>query len=164
MAESLLAIDPGEVTGWSLWALDPEFPLSRLEYGLVKGGAEGWFFWQEHHLGTLRPDVIVFERFNPNLGYGKSKDYSALVIEGGLRVACRALALEVTMHGTDMKALCRDEVLKQSGLWVTREQARNDPAIMHEDARDVNDSQIHALAWAKASGHEPTIRAFWPDL
>lgn len=163
MTDSLLSVDPGQVTGWSLWALDDEHPLQRLEYGLVKGGVEGWLTWQERRLGELRPDVIVFENFNPNLGYGGAKDFEALEIKGAFRAGCRALGLEVTFQETDMKALCKDDDLRRLGLWILPSEAKVDPAIMHEDARDVHDSFIHALAWAKASGHEPTVALYWPE-
>lgn len=164
MTESLLAIDPGQVTGWSLWALDADSPLQRLDYGLVKGGSDGWLEWQERHLGGLRPDVIVFEKFNPSLGYGASKDYEAMIVEGEFKAACRALGLEITFHDTAMKALCSDGDLRRLGYWIMPKDAKVDPAIMHEDARDVHDSFIHALAWAKASDHEPTVEAYWPEM
>ena len=159
MSELLLAIDPGEVTGWSTWQLEDDAPLTRLDYGLVKGGALGWRSWMSAKM-RMRPGLIVCERFNPNDGRaGKANYVDHLRIEGGLLVAADALGLpDPIWHHNDMKALCSDATLKSHGLWLTG----RDERIGWQDARDVNDSQRHALAWAKAAGHEPTLLRYWP--
>jgi hypothetical protein len=164
VAETIWFCDPGGTTGWSLWAFPDTSPAMRLEYGAVKSGVEGFLTWSERTLGVLRPDAIVFERFNPDLGYGKSKDYEALEIQGVVRAVARALGIDLIFQDTDMKAMCSDADLKRLGFYIEPAQARVDPAIMHVDARDVNDSQIHAMAFAKATDHAPTIEAFWPPI
>lgn len=164
MADALLAIDPGESTGWSLWAVPDDAPMMRLEYGLVHGGRAGFQAWSREHLAALRLDIIVCERFNPHLGYGgAAKDYTPLYIEGQLDIISEALAIEVIWQDTSMKDLCRDAVLKREGLYIQPAQAKVDEAILWQDARDVNDSMRHALAWAKAIDHDPTVRAYWPE-
>lgn len=163
MTRTLLAIDPGETTGWSLWALEPDAPLMRLEYGAVLRGVDGFLDWAERQLIALSPSTIIFELFNPHLGYGDAKNYEALEIQGCMRAVARALALQVAWHTTAMKALCRDDVLKRAGLYIEPAQAKVDEAILWKDARDVNDSQRHALAWAKAHDHQPSIRLYWPN-
>lgn len=156
---TLLALDPGGVTGWSTWVFDDEHPIQRLEFGLIRGGVAGARIWFEDHLGTLRPDVLVCERFNPKLGTGGTdKDYEAMWIQGGLYMIAPALGLTVTWHDVGMKAMCRDETLKEFGLWI------NGPEIDHEDGRDVNDSQLHALGWAKAHNHSPSVEFYWPPM
>lgn len=157
MDETLLSIDPGQATGWSLWTFADDHALQRLDYGVIPEGLDGFLRWAEARIGALRPSVTVFELFRPNLGYNAhSKDYEAMLIEGALKATARALALEVVYQGNDMKALCSDADLKRLGLWVENSE------VEWTDARDVNDSQRHALAWAKANGHEATIDAFWP--
>jgi hypothetical protein len=158
MTDSLLALDPGKVTGWSLWTLDDDFPMTRLEYGLAKGGIDGFISFMELRLGIWRPDIIVCEHFDLD-GRTRYPDLTPRDCEGALRAMVSALGLEVVWQNTDMKALCRDQTLKDHGLWLTG----SDPAIRHDDARDVNDSQVHALAYAKASGHEPTVALYWPE-
>ena len=164
MNETIWTCDPGGTTGWSLWELPEDAPIMRLDYGAIKGGPLGFMFWMERNLALLRPSVIIFERFNPDLGYGKSKDFDALIIQGLVMGAASALGIDLMYHETAMKALCSDADLKRLGYWITPAEARVDPAILHEDARDVNDSQIHALAHAKSIDHEPTLAAFWPPI
>jgi hypothetical protein len=158
VTDTLLTFDPGKTTGWSLWCFDEDHPLQRLEYGLIKGGVHGFADWIEQHLGVMRPDVLICEKWDRD-GRQFGRAEFSLPIEGLLIGACRALGLEITWQGTDMKALCKDSVLRASGLWLYGK----DPEIDWEDARDVNDAQIHALAWAKAHGHEPTTSLFWPE-
>lgn len=163
MTESVLVFDPGEVTGWSLWTLDSEYPMYRLEYGLIKGGLDGFVSWLELRLGRLRPDILICERFNTKDGRVARADLTPLYLEGALYAISSALGLEVVWQGTDMKALCSDDTLRANGLYFLPSEAKGDPAIMHVDARDVNDSQRHALAYAKSTDHEPTIALYWPD-
>lgn len=162
--ELVLGVDPGDTTGWSLWEIAADAPAMRLSYGAVKAGVDGWIYWARRNLELMRPSVIIFERFNPDLGYGTAKDYQALEVQGSVKTLAAGLGIDLIMHDTSMKALCSDADLKRLGFWITPAQARVDEAILHEDARDVNDSQIHVLAHAKAVDHEPTVRAFWPPI
>lgn len=162
--ELVLAMDPGGVTGWSLWQYPHASPAMRLNYGLIKNGLDGFLYWSERNLGVIQPSLIIFERFNPDLGYGKSKDYQALEIQGAIKAMARALGIDLMLHDNSMKALCRDDDLERLNFWISPEQAKVDPAILHVDGRDVNDSQIHALAHAKAVDHEPTVTEFWPPI
>lgn len=164
MTDILLALDPGESTGWSSWLIDDDAPLQRIDYGLIKGGLKGFVMWMSTTLGN-RPDLIVCEEFNPHLGYGggSAKNYEPLYIEGALYAMTDALQLEVVWQGADMKPLCSDEKLREQGLYISNAEARENPAISWMDARDVNDSQRHALAWAKLTEHEPTISSLWPE-
>lgn len=157
----MLVIDPGAVTGWSLWAVPEDLPLQRLEYGLVKGGRKGFMAWSRSNLGIIRPDILVCEMWRPRDG---AADITPVYIEGQLEAVADALAMEITWQGTDMKAMCSDDTLREQGLYIMPAEARVDPAIMHIDARDVNDTARHALAWAKAHGHEATIATCWPEM
>lgn len=155
MTETILAFDPGGVTGWSLWLMTDSTPMHRIDYGLVRGGIDGMLDFFEQKLGGLHPSLVICERFNPDLG-DANKEYDALEITGALRGACRALGIELVFQDIGMKAQCKDSVLKRLGLWI------DGPEVEHEDGRDVNDSQIHALAWAKVNDHVPTVEWAWP--
>lgn len=163
MSESILVIDPGEVTGWSLWALDREYPVQRLEYGMIHGGLDGFITFMEVRLGRMRPDLIICEKWNTNDGR-RGDPSNPLRIEGALQAMCSALGLELLWQMNDMKSLCTDATLIEHGLYITPKEAKVDPTILHVDARDVNDTAIHMLAYAKASGHDATIALFWPDV
>lgn len=157
--ECILVFDPGEVTGWSLWNFASEYPLQRLEFGVIPGGVDGFLDWLEEHLGILAVSIVICEWFNPALGTGGGfKNYEAMEIQGALRGACRALAIDLVKQQVDMKAECTDDALKRAGLWIENAE------VEWEDARDVNDTQRHALAFAKSQDHEPTIRAIWPPM
>lgn len=162
MTDSILAIDPGESTGWSLWALDDDRPIQRLDYGLIHDGGTGYMPWAERHLGTLRPDLVIYEKFIPD-GRITVADLVGLPVEGMIEMGCRALGIECIWQPNGMKAQVRDDVLRENGLYITNEEARTNPAINWKDARDVNDTQIHALGWAKFN-HEPTLAAYWPEM
>jgi len=162
MTETVLAIDPGKVSGWSLWLFEQDRPLQRIEYGLVHGGLPGWTTWMEVRLWGLRPDVVVCEKFELD-GRTVSPDLTPLLIEGGLFVAMSALGMQPPVfQTTDYKAQVSDVILKRLGLFIERAQARTDPAILHTDGDDVNDSQRHALAWAQSIEHIPTVAMMKP--
>lgn len=155
MTDVILVFDPGEATGWSLWLLDDDAPMQRVEFGVIPGGVDGFLDWIETRLGSLRPTIIC-ERYDPLRG-GRFKNYTAMYIEGALRAVCRALALEIIWQDPDMKTLCSDECLKTNGLWIENDE------VEWEDARDANDTQRHALGWGKTIDHEPTVEFYWPE-
>ena len=65
-----------------------------------------------------------------------------------------ALGLKPTWQDRTQKALCKDEVLREHGLWLTGKQCN------HTDARDIMDAQIHSLAYLKKF-HRPTLEKYW---
>jgi hypothetical protein len=136
----LLSIDPGKVTGWSLWTWSKTQPLERVKYGVIPGGVYGFIEWWRRI--EPEPDEIVFERFFLGDDFVNDRTMQASLIEGALlaRVDKRAVP---------------DRVLKVHGLWLTGTE------VDWEDGRDVNDTQIHALAWAKRQEHEPTLRRYF---
>jgi hypothetical protein len=154
--ETHLYVDPGMTTGLSLWSYREDAPIQRLDYWAVPLGMIGMETWMSSKLGRLRPDLTVCERFDRN-EIVPGVVLEPLPIEGLLYGACMALGLELEMQERVVKAMCSDETLKRSGLWLTGDD------VGHIDARDVNDTQRHALGRAKAHGHIPTIEAYWPD-
>jgi len=164
MTETILGIDPGESTGWSLWLLDNDAPIQRVDYGLIHGGVDGFITFMEVRLGSMRPSVTICEKFNEKDGRVAVADLTPLPIEGAIRAIASALALELIFQPTAMKSMCSDEKLKELGFYITNAEARENPKIRWQDARDVNDSEIHVLAWAKSIDHTPTVEAYWPDV
>ena len=163
MSELILGLDPGQSTGWSLWELPPDLPVQRLEYGLIHGGLEGAAEWMENRLGLFRPTTIVCEKFNQNDGRVARADLTPLPIEGLVYGASRALGIDLVYQPTSAKDQVHDSLLREHGLYVENAEARTNPDILWQDARDVNDSEIHVLAWVKLMEHEPTIDLYWPD-
>lgn len=161
MDELLLVLDPGQVTGWSVWVLPTDEPIYRVDYGLIKGGLAGFVDWLIDHHGYLTETIVVCEKF---VAERNAEDLTPLMIEGALVGAQRTLAApEVVWQLRSRKRNLgvgrrRDDLLKEHGLWLRGD----DPAIAHEDARDVNDTALHALIFAKDYEHSPTLRAYWP--
>lgn len=159
MTETLLSIDPGEATGWSIWLVDEDRPIQRIEYGVTPNGVEGFLDYWESRLRTLRPDIIVFEEFILD-GRTKFPPLVARDIQGALVANLRLAGLPgLDLQRNSDKALCPDAVLAEHGLWLLPSE------VDWEDARDINDSQIHAIVWAAfKNDHGPTQAAFFPDL
>lgn len=161
MDELVLVLDPGKVTGWSVWVLPTDEPIYRVDYGLIKGGLAGFIDWLIEHHRYVSECIVVCEKFVPERG---GEDLLPLQIEGALACTQRTLAAaEVVWQLRSRKRNLgvrsrRDHLLRAHGLWLRGD----DPAIDHEDARDVNDTALHALIFAKDYEHQPTLRAYWP--
>lgn len=155
--ETLLAFDLGEANGWSYWTLSSTTPITRLDYGLVPGGLNGLLDWLEVHLSPLNPSYVVCEKFETD---GRPGSIVGVPGEGAVAALARVqLGIEVDWQTNVYKRQVSDDDLRAAGLWLT---AKAD-GIPWKDADDVNDSQRHALAWAKTRDHQPTIAAYWPD-
>lgn len=163
--ETILVIDPGLATGWSTWWSDEGYVARRLEYGLIHDGAEGWpgsDIWALLHGAGGRIDRVVCEKFDLD-GRTARPDLTPKLLEGIIIAWCWEDRVPLTFQPKSHKALVgrepktRDDRLKQHGLWLTGSD------VGHTDGRDVNDSQLHALAYYFDKGHRPTIRRFWSD-
>lgn len=158
MEKHVLGLDPGKVTGWSRWEMAPERPLRRLEYGLIRDGVDGMTDWLMQHHRWVRESVLVVEGFT--IESTKVEYRIPLRIEGAIIASCMFLGAPPPLfQPRTTKRAVADADLKAHGLWLHG----SDPWIQWEDARDVNDSQIHVLAYAKHADHQPTVRQFWPD-
>lgn len=139
---TLLALDPGGTTGYSLWWYDAITPLRPIEHGQTPDGVEGFIHWwntQDTHLW----DEIVSERFVLD-GRTARPDTTPLKIEGVLMVE----RPDVIFQPNGFKAAVPDAVLKRLGFWWKGQQ-------------HARDSARHALAYLKARGHRPTMRAYF---
>lgn len=158
MDSHVIAFDPGKVTGWSRWEYLPDQPMQRLDYGLIGDGLDGVIDWCLRNERYLSESTLVCEGYIPESLATEWR--TPIRIEGALTAlaACHAVPPPI-FQARATKRSVTDAVLKREGLWLLG----SDPKIGWEDARDVNDSQLHALAWAKHEGHLPTIRRFWPE-
>ena len=153
----LLSIDPGLATGISLWRVPSNEPLERVDYWLVKDGLRGFMSWvYDHFLDGF--SFVVLEEFIQD-GRTPRVDTNALEIQGYLKGTSQFLWPEnqkLYLHRNSRKTTVGDKLLKQHGFWLTGRD------VAWTDGRDVNDSQLHALAWAK-DNHAPSREYFWPN-
>lgn len=161
--ETILAIDPGLATGWSTWWSDEGYVARRLEYGLLHAGAYGLLMSPIQLLiAGSSVQRVVCEQFDLD-GRTARPDLTPKLIEGVITAWCWQAGVPLTFQPKSHKALVgrepktRDDRLKQHGLWVKGSD------VGHTDGRDINDSQLHALAYYFDKGHRPTIRKFWSE-
>jgi hypothetical protein len=151
----VLVFDPGVATGWSLWRLADDEPIERLDYGLIPEGLDGFLEYPDA-MRWDRVDLVISERFRLG-GDTPYPEIEPLRVEGAIASWAKAGGVEVVWQYRTEKAQVPDRILKEAGLWIENDE------VEWEDARDVNDSQIHALAYAKTRSHRPTLEAYWPD-
>jgi hypothetical protein len=174
--ELILGIDPGDVTGWSWWQVEAHRPASRLTYGLIQGGIEGFItacrdldesiiYPGEHSFQLMlrNTTTVVFEQFKLN-GDAINPQTEALEIQGAMKMKLRDMGNppELVIQSRDKKRNVRDSILKGAGLYLNKREIERDMGIEWTDARDINDSQIHVLGYLKDRGHVPTMREYWP--
>ena len=159
---TLLAIDPGQATGWSLWFPNVTRPFELVTWGVVTGGASG-FIHSDQMVSLIREaDIVVCEKFILD---GRASDSPVDIVPKDIEGMVRALCLhargdrpvEPRYQDKALKATVPDAVVKRAGYWVENSQ------VDHEDARDVNDSIIHALIYAREIEHEPTLQRLYPE-
>lgn len=152
----LVSIDPGVATGVCLGTFNEHQPFERIEFWLIKNGLDGFLDWYRHKA----PEEAYFARWVSERFVLRDNDFIAntepLRIEG----AMAALSLNPIYQLRTDKALVKDQVLKDRKLWVTGSMCG------HTDGRDVNDAQVHALAYLKKLRHRPTLIHYWggPDV
>lgn len=147
----LYTIDPGVATGIALGWYEETHAYDRTNVWIIKDGLSGFLDWFEDDQPVNPFNALwVSERF-----VLRDNDFVAntepLKIEGALET----LRLRPTYQLRTDKALCKDEVLKEHGLWVTGKM------VGHSDGRDANDATIHALAYLKKQRHLPTLKKYW---
>lgn len=148
----ILSFDPGKQTGITLGEYSDTEPYRRLDYWQVGGGLAGFLAWQSEHAEITGTSETVSEKFT--LRNNKFvADTTPLLIEG----AMITLGMDCIWQQPALKATVPDKILKDNGLWLTGKM------VGHKDARDANDSCIHALAYLRRKHHAPTLKAFWGD-
>lgn len=139
---TLLSLDPGGSTGWSVWTYDAVTPLRLVEYGTITGGLRGFLDWFNSPAGDL--DEIVAEDFILD-GRTARPDTTPLEILGALEALVWASGPPLIRQRNFMKNHAPDDLLKRLGLWW--------PGKGHD-----RDSARHALALLKTRKHAPTLR------
>jgi len=158
MTKRLVAIDPGKATGVSVWRVPGDEPIERIDYKLIQGGADGFIEWMLFEPEDA--DIFVVEQFIQD-GRTPRVDPNALQIEGFLKgyelvqKDKEHPIWEFHWQRNAAKGIVGDKVLKQHGYWLTGKQ------VGWTDGRDVNDSQLHALYWAKLN-HRPSLEYYFP--
>ena len=140
---SLLALDPGGTTGWSLWRFTEAMPIEHVAHGQVSGGVDGFVQWW-HRQDEQDIDEVVSESFVLD-GRTASPDITPLRIEGALAVLWPGVIYQRNVY----KGHVPDAKIKELGLWWAGE-----PHAV--------DSMRHALALMKVRRHLPTLMWAWP--
>lgn len=140
---TLLALDPGKTTGWSIWKYDHETPATCTMYGQVEGGVEGYY----EMFYKFAADIIVAESFVLD-GRTPNPDITPLRIEGVLYAQSRQFGIPVEMQRNNFKKHVSDELLKKHALWW-------------KGKPHASDSARHALAWFKTHKHTPTLKEYF---
>lgn len=145
----LLAFDPGETTGWSLWFYDPVTPLQLLEHGQIGGGLRGVGLFAKRWLEESEwPDEIVTELFIDDKRTERP-NVTPLRVEGALDARFGVEGIPIAGQRNTAKANAPDDLLKAHQLWFVGQP-------------HATDSARHAIAFLKARQHRPTVRRFWP--
>lgn len=145
---SLLALDPGGTTGWSLWEYGPDAPLTLQDFGQVPGGVYAFSQWARTLQRTTWVDQVVAESFLDD-GRTDAPDVTPLRLEGAIVALFQVEGAQVVWQRNTAKASASDEFLKRHGLWL-------------EGKPHARDSVRHAIHYAKSRQHLPTIERFWP--
>ena len=156
---TLMAIDPGMMSGYFYGEFDELTPLMRIGYKQIPGGSKGLFDFLQGRIA----DVVVCEKFTPRPNGGRQfrlDEFEPIRIEGWMEVfypnvAWQKPAAMVLRNGATQTERKRssDNVLRETGWWLTG----SDPNVNYKDANDVNAAAKHALAYIRSIGHEPTI-------
>lgn len=139
----LLALDPGESTGWSLWYYDALTHPQLIDHGTITGGVKGliaWWYTRGSAGEGMQWDEVVSESFRLD-GRTMFPNITPLRIEGALAV----LWPDVHYQPNTMKAHVTDEWIKDHGLWWKGKG--------HD-----RDSLRHAFSYLKIRRHAPTLR------
>lgn len=144
MSYTLLALDPGGTTGYSLWVYDSITPLRPLEHGQITGGVDGFIEGWRYLDANWDIDEVVSESYRLD-GRTPKPDVTPLRIEGALAV----LRPDTVYQPNTYKSIVTDERIKALGLWWPGEQ-------------HARDSLRHAWARMRHLKHMPTLLAGWP--
>lgn len=143
---TLLALDPGESTGWSMWEYGDDTPLRCLDHGTILFGLKGFIKWWGENRWHMLADEVVCESFILD-GRTVKPNVTPLQIEGALAVLWGDTAYQRNTY----KAHAPDEFLKAQGLWWKGKG--------HD-----RDSARHAFAYVKTRKHMPSLLHYWPPL
>lgn len=144
-AARLLALDPGETTGWSMWVFSDTQPLTEEDHGMIPGGLIGFINWWRMRPDYLLPTEVVAESFVLD-GRTAFPNVTPLRIEGALAALWNGL---LTLQRNVFKRHAPDELLKELGYWW-------------KGAGHDRDSARHAIAYCITRKHMPTLMKLYP--
>lgn len=144
-AQRLLALDPGETTGWSVWDYSDRQPLTYVAHGMIAGGLVGFIEWWPVIPDELLPTEVVCESFVLD-GRTAFPNVTPLRIEGALAALWHG---PVTLQRNTYKMHGPDDLLKRIGLWW-------------KGAGHDRDSARHAIAYCITRRHMPTLMWLHP--
>lgn len=163
---TLIAIDPGQMTGVFVGGYSETEPLERTAYAQIPGGLAGFSEWLSHkfEVGYIW-DTIVSEKFStrPMSRQYKLEELEPIRIEGMLawvfeqEIVWQAPAKMVLRQGSTQAERKRksDDVLRDGGLWLTGKD------VDYKDANDANAAAKHALAYMRSIKHAPTLAHYF---
>jgi hypothetical protein len=138
-AHRLLAFDPGETTGWSVWEFSDRQPLTHIAHGMQRGGVQGVIdFWRalpDEHL----PTVVVSESFVID-GRTEFPNVEPLRVEGALAALWNG---PLFLQRNTFKRHGPDELLDEHGWYW-------------DGAGHDRDSARHAIAFVLTQKHMPS--------
>lgn len=144
---TILALDPGAVTGFAIGSFSVRTPLRFIEEGVLTNETD--LHWL---LNSTNQDITVAEKFVLSSGNQFVADLSGVRLEGLIE----ALRYDVVWRLRSTKTQVPDSVLKEHNIWITGKQ------VGWTDGRDVNDAIIHALGHvAFTMHHKPTLEKYF---
>ena len=151
----VFAFDPGLATGSAWYCFTESKPAWRVGFEVMSPArVEEWVKRKMNHReeGNLAvKEHIVSEKFILRSGNQFTADLTPLKIEGKIEMLGR-----VYWRPPSDKKQVPDDLLKEKGLWVEADDSG------WEDARDINDAQVHALGYiAFDLGHRPTLKEYF---
>lgn len=144
---TMLSLDPGGTTGYSLLKVTGDSQLEIYRSGQIKGGLKGFLDFHWDVLEDEHIDLIVCESFELREGvYGV--DLSPVYIIGALEALYPKT--DIIYQAPYQKPLCDDMRLKKLGLF--------EPGKPHR-----NDAVRHAVIYLRNTKHMPTLVAGWKE-
>lgn len=141
----ILAIDPGETTGYAVFEYTETDPATLFEYGEIPGGLQVFMEWWQQQ--SIKFDVLVAEDFILRGGV-KLPNTTALRILGFL-----APYAPVLQPPAGRKKAVSDDVLKRLGMYLPGKQYRN-----------AREAVRHGVWYLKRQQHLPTLQYGWAIL
>lgn len=148
--KTIVAFDPGAVTGIAIGMFSDEVPLTIVDVGAIQYKD----MVEDFDLLLDEPaDYIVAEVFESRSGQDHAPDLLGVRVEGLLDVA---FLDRIVWRSPSTKSQVPDQVLKDHGLWVTGSD------VDWTDGRDVNDAIIHMLGFmVHTLKHRPTMEKYF---
>ena len=138
----VLALDPGETTGWALFHGE-----ILIEHGVISEGRNGFIKWAKTQMPEH--DVLVMESFIVQPDFVGRADASEVI---GAAYALSDAPIKREQLRVSKMTLMRGDEKARFG-WL---RDRGFTGMTHE-----LDAVTHALLYLRATGHKPTYLRYW---